>query len=317
MRSFPKPIVVISKCLEFEACRYNGARLSDRFVQKLTPFVKFVPVCPEVEIGLGTPRPAIRLSKQGERIVLHQPATGRDVTEDMTRFAAQWLSGVTEVDGFILKRKSPSCGVKSVKLHHSVGNNMTIGHKESGLFGAAVVERFDGKAIEDEGRLNDIQIRHHWLTRLYALAAFREFKKKPSAAKLVEFHSANKLLLMAYNQAKMRAMGKLVAALKAKPIGELFDEYESLLEGALARQARVKQNINVIHHAFGYFKKDLTAKEKAQFLNTVESYREELVPLSTVLVVIRTWEAKYEKPYLAGQTFFEPYPEALTQVPVM
>lgn len=317
MRDFPKPIVVISKCLEFDACRYNGARLSDKFVQKLQPYVTFLPVCPEVEIGLGTPRPAIHLVQDGQRIALYQPSTGRDVTDDMNEFSSRWLSGVKEVDGFILKRKSPSCGVRSAKLRYGVDNPMTVTHKESGLFAAEVLKRFGGKAIEDEGRLNDIQIRHHWLTRLYALASFRELMKKPSARKLVDFHSRNKLLLMAYSQTKLREMGKLVAALKAAPIADVVARYEALLETALSRQARVKQNINVAHHAFGYFKNDLTAREKQQFLNTVESYREELVSLSTVLAVLRAWEARYEKPYLAGQTFFEPYPEALTQVPVM
>lgn len=317
MRDFSTPIVVISKCLEFDACRYNGARLSDAFVRKLQPFVIFLPVCPEVEIGLGTPRPVIQLYRDGDRVALYQPSTGRDLTEDMNGFSEKWLSGIKEVDGFILKRKSPSCGVRSAKLRHSIENPMTASHKESGLFAAQVLARFDGKAIEDEGRLNDIQIRHHWLTRLFALASFRELKKRPSAAKLVDFHSKNKLLMMAYSQTGMREMGTLVASLKSRPIGEIFDTYGRLLEAALARQAGVKQNINVIQHALGYFKNDLTAKEKALFLNTLESYREQLVPLSTMLVVIKAWGAKYERPYLTEQTFFEPYPERLTQAPVM
>jgi uncharacterized protein YbgA (DUF1722 family)/uncharacterized protein YbbK (DUF523 family) len=315
---FPKPIIIVSKCFEFYACRYNGARLTDKLVQKLQPFVIFKPICPEVEIGLGTPRPTIRLVRKGKSSLrLVQPETGRDITDDMNSFSEKYLSGLSQVDGFILKKKSPSCGIRSAKVFGGAESKRAVAYSESGLFAEHVLERFGGAAIEDEGRLNDIHIRHHFLTRLFTLAAFRHLKKDPSAKKLVGFQAADKLLLMAYNQVKMRAMGKLVANLKAESLAGVLDQYEVLLREALYRKATVKANINVLQHALGYFKDELTAKEKQHFLNTLESYREQLVPLSTVTAVLNTWAAKYERPYLTGQTFFNPYPHELTQIPVV
>ncbi|PRX31733.1 uncharacterized protein DUF523 [Orenia metallireducens] len=100
---FVKPIIVISRCLEFAKCRYNGVMISDDLVKKLKDYVEFIPVCPEVEIGLGVPRETIRLVKEDDEIRLVQPATKRDVTDEINRFSQEFLDSLEQVDGFLLK----------------------------------------------------------------------------------------------------------------------------------------------------------------------------------------------------------------------
>ena len=151
MQKFPKPIVVLSKCLEFEACRYNGQVIPDGFVKKIEPYVDFKPVCPEVEIGLGVPRDPIRVISQGKEKRLLQPATGRDISSKMLSFADNYLKSLKEVDGFILKSRTPSCGIKDVKLFPNSEDGTAIG-KTKGVFAGRVLGRFSGLAIEDEGR---------------------------------------------------------------------------------------------------------------------------------------------------------------------
>jgi len=148
MQKFPKPIVVLSKCLEFEACRYNGQVIPDGFVKKIEPYVDFKLVCPEVEIGLGVPRDPIRVISQGKEKRLLQPVTGRDISSKMLSFADNYLKSLKEVDGFILKSRSPSCGIKDVKLFPNSEDGTTIG-KTKGFFAGRVLERFSGLAIED------------------------------------------------------------------------------------------------------------------------------------------------------------------------
>jgi len=309
---FPKPIVVISECLEFAACRYDGARIPDRFVARLMPYVVFIPICPEVRIGLGVPRDPINIYQRGKNHRLEQPSTGKDITDDMSSFAESFLDSLDLVDGFILKSRSPSCGIKDVKIRDPK-NNATIG-KGTGFFGRAVIEKYGDLAVEDEGRLTNFRIREHFLTRLFATASFREISKKKTMKALVGFHSDNKLLLMAYNQTVLRHMGRIVANHDKLPITEVLDTYRRELFNAFRRSARYTSNINVVMHALGYFKKHLTSREKSYFLDSIEKYREERIPLSVLLGIIQVWIAKYEIEYLSRQTFFEPYPMELVEI---
>ncbi len=167
MSEFAKPVVIISQCLGFANCRYNGEIIRDEFVEKLRPHVEFRPVCPEVEIGLGVPREPIRVVAVSGELRLLQPATGRDITERMRDFAASFLASLQEVDGFILKSRSPSCGIHDVPIYASTEGveSTTV---DSGLFARAVRERFPDLPIEDERRLEDDGIKREFLTRLFA-----------------------------------------------------------------------------------------------------------------------------------------------------
>ncbi|MEQ9618937.1 MAG: DUF523 and DUF1722 domain-containing protein [Deltaproteobacteria bacterium] len=312
-KQFPRPVVVTSKCFEFDACRYNGQMIPNNFVQRLEPFVDFRPVCPEVEIGLGIPRDPVRVvNKKGDRKLV-QPSTGRDLTSLMRSFSEKHLNSLSHVDGFILKSRSPSCGLKDAKEFPNADSEIATG-KGPGLFAEKVLKRFPGLAVEDEGRLRNFRIREHFLTKLYTLARFREVKRKGASGELVRFHTENKLLLMSYNQKEMRELGKITANMGRKPSSEVIAEYGERLHHAFANVSRRPSNINVLMHALGYFSDKLTGREKAYFLDLLESYRSGKIPLSAVLTVLESWIVKYEEEYLARQTFFEPYPPELIDI---
>jgi uncharacterized protein YbgA (DUF1722 family)/uncharacterized protein YbbK (DUF523 family) len=312
MKTWPKPRVVVSKCLGFDHCRYNGQIIEDEFVRQLRDYVTFVPVCAEVEIGLGVPRDPVRVvQRAGERRLL-QPATGLDHTERMSAFAGQYLDGVGDVDGFLLKSRSPSCGIKDVKVYAEAGQIPLTG-KAAGFFGAEVLSRFAHLAVEDEGRLTNYTLREHFLTRLYTWADWRAVRASGQMGALVAFQARNKLLLMAYNQTRMRALGRIVANSDKRPLADLLQAYSADLAAALDAPPRRGASINVLMHAFGYFDQ-LSAPEKAYLLDTLEKYRAQRIPLSVPLSVIRAWVVRFQQPYLAQQTFFEPYPEELVTV---
>ncbi|NIT36408.1 MAG: DUF1722 domain-containing protein, partial [candidate division Zixibacteria bacterium] len=257
MREFAKPVVVVSRCLEFDAVRYDGSRIRDDFVRALKPHVTFIPVCPEVEIGLGVPREPVRIVEARGRRRLVQPATGLDVTEKMQRFAAAFLDGLDAVDGFILKSRSPTSGIKDVKVYPGTAKTAPSG-KGAGFFGGAVLARFGHLAVDDEGRLKNLRLREHFLTKLFALAAFRETKGSGAPKDLVQFHAENKLLLMAYNQTRMRALGRVVADAGRSPAADVLAAYEEALCAALARPPRYTANVNVLMHGLGHFSKRLS-----------------------------------------------------------
>lgn len=310
MASKATPEVVISRCLGFERCRWNGEIIMDELVEALKPYVSCRTVCPEVEIGLGVPRDPIHIELWGGEPHLVQPATGKDVSEEMRRFSRHFLSRLEGVDGFLLKARSPSCGTTDVKIHAEGGKSGAVG-KGPGFFGEAVVSTFPGLPVETEGRLKNWRIREHFLTRLFTLARFRTSVSWKKVSELVDFHSSHKLLLMSYSQSALKRMGSLVANREGLKPQELVRVYRSELEKALARSPRPTSNINVLMHALGYFSRGLRAREKAHFLDSLERYRQGHIPLSAVTSIVDSWIARFDQPYLEQQFFFHPYPEEL------
>jgi len=312
-KEFSKPNIVISKCIEFENCRYNSQIIRSEFVNSLKPYVNFIPTCPEVEIGLGVPRNPIRIVIENENRRLIQPSTGKDVTDEMSKFCSDFLSTLESVDGFILKSKSPSCGLKDVKIYPTREKSAPI-ERGKGFFGEAVVEKFENLAYEDETRLNNSIIREHFLKRVFVFASFRDLKSNPSINKLIEFHSNNKFLLMSYNQKQLKILGNIVASYKKGSLKDIINDYENHLYQAFLKAPRCTSNVNVLQHAFGYFSKHISKKEKDLFLDSIEKFINGKVSINVPITIIKSWIIRFEEDYLKDQTFFNPYPEDLMSV---
>jgi uncharacterized protein YbgA (DUF1722 family)/uncharacterized protein YbbK (DUF523 family) len=313
VRDFPRPAIVVSKCLGFEYCRYNGEIVDDPFVRRLREFVDFQPVCPEMEIGLGVPRDPIRVILASGEMRLVQPSTGKDFSGPMNDFARTFLDGLGPVDGFLLKARSPSCGTRDVKIYNESGNLMSAAQRQ-GFFGRAAMTRFGDALVEDEGRLRNFLIRERFLTMLFTLARFREVAAGPTMAGLTGFHAQHKLLLMTYSEVVMRKLGKLGANEERRPVAEVFRDYGALLPRAFAGPPKYTAAINVLMHALGYFREGLTVQEKAFFLDSLQRYRAGKVPLSVPVGIVRSWVVRFQQPYLSQQVLFEPYPEALADI---
>ncbi|RXJ04065.1 DUF1722 domain-containing protein [Anaerobacillus alkaliphilus] len=313
MREFVKPKVVVSKCLEFQECRYDGEIIRDQTVHNLLPFVDFIPVCPEVEIGLGVPRDVIRIIDNNGEDALYQPAKKQDLTEKMVRFSEQFLAEVGEIDGFILKNRSPSCGMNDVKVYAKAEKSPIV-RSSSGLFGKQVQERFGYLAVEDEGRLKNWTIREHFFTKLFTIAAFKKLKKQGLIADLVEYHASNKYLFMAYQPTTLKKMGHIVGNHERKSLQEIFEEYEKELYNLFQKLPKYTSNISVSQHLFGFFSKELSSKEKEFFITMIDKYKKKKVPLSSVVSLLKSWALRFDNDYLLKQTYFDPYPERLVEI---
>ena len=297
MKTFPKPVVVLSNCLEFKACRYNGAVIPDNFVKFLEPFVTYKKVCPEVAIGLGVPRDPVKIITEKGSNKLVQPSTNKDLTNKINSFSREYIKSLdNQVDGFILKSRSPSCGLKDAKIYETKGKGSVVG-RTSGFFTENILSSFYGLAIEDEGRLKNFNIRDHFLTKLFTLARFRTAAKKKSINKLIEFHTIHKLLFMGYNQSEMRKMGKYIGEYDKKNLEKIISLYRSGLYNCLSKMPRKTSFINVLMHGLGYFSKKLKSSEKAFFLEQLENYRNNKFPVSSLLMVLKAWSIKYDEEF--------------------
>jgi len=299
----------ISACLLGEKVRFDGGHKFDPFlVNTLGQFVEYVPVCPEVESGFPIPREAFRLvgDPKAPRLVTRQ--SGVDATAQMER----WLSGklpVLEKEwlcGFIFKSKSPSSGMERVKVYNEKG----VAEKNGvGIFARALMERLPLLPVEEEGRLQDIQLRENFIVRIFVYRRWRELLASgATAGRLVDFQRRHKLLLMAHSPEMARQLGKLVAGAGSRPAAEIFPEYEKLLLTALKQKATVRKNVNVLQHMFGYFKKQLDDFEKKEMLELIENYRQNLVPLIVPLTLLKHYINKFQQSYLREQYYLDPHP---------
>lgn len=305
-----KPKVLVSRCLGFAACRYDGQILSNPFVELLQAHVEMIPVCPETDCGLGIPRAPIRLCQVGEGLVVHQPATGREVTGQLQATIDAILATHPQVDGVILKSKSPSCGLYDTKIYQGIEKPQFL-RKAGGLFGEQVLRTYAGQAIEDEMRLTNLALREHFLIKLFALTRFRHLGERPEMGALVAFHASHKLLFLAYNQSRFRLAGKVVANHDRLPATEVFRRYREELVRILDTPLRIPGVINTLYHAFGWISEHLGPEEKQHVLNAIEEYRDERLPLQAVTRLIEAHAIRFGNAYLQQQVFLQPYPRAL------
>lgn len=316
MLDIDKPTILISKCIEGEACRYDGSIIKDSFISKLKSYVNIIEVCPEVGIGLSTPRDSLRLIGNGSKINLVCSKTGEDLTEKMINFSNDFFRNIdkSKIQGVILKGRSPSCGIKDVKLYNSIGKASTINRNNSGIFAQRLMMEFGEIPIEDEGRLTNYNIREKFLTWLYANFNYIKVEEVKSVNELVKFQSQYKYLLMAYSPSRQKELGKIVGSATKTNISDTIKEYKEVLSKTLATTPRTMRNVNMLLHLLGYFSKDLSKEEKAFFLDTLEKYQNKKVPFSLPLTIIKSWAIRFNNEYLLEQKIFESFPIELVDV---
>lgn len=302
----------ISSCLLGESVRWNGTHKLDRFLtDTLGKFVKYVPVCPEVECGFDVPREPFRQVGDPDSPRLITSRTKIDYTDRMTRWARERTIDLEKEDlcGFIFKSRSPSSGMERVKVYNEKGIPVKKG---VGMFARAFMAHFPLIPVEEDGRLHDPKLRENFIERIFTLKRWRDTRaERESRGNLVSFHTKHKMLILSYSPQHHRMMGKLVAQAKEISLKELYQRYQKLLMEALRLKSTAKKNVNVLTHILGYFKKQLSADEKQELLEIVDLYRRGNVPLIVPITLINHYVRKYDQPYLKEQYYLHPHPAEL------
>ena len=310
----PRIRIGISACLLGDEVRYDGGHKRDAFLADiLGPFVEWVKVCPEVEIGMGTPREPIRLTDADGRIRLMTVDGGVDHTDAMTAYAARRtaeLAGADLLCGYVLKQDSPSCGMARVKVYG--GNGGPPSRIGVGLFAAALLARFSHLPLAEEGGLADARRREHFVERAFAYRRLRDlFESSWTAADLVRFHTAHKFLLLAHSTEAYSDLGRLVAAAGAGDRQVLRERYSAEFMAALAVPATPQRHTNVLQHMVGYFKDILDDGSRAELLVAIDDYRQGLLPLAVPVTLLRHHVRQHAVTYLSDQVYLAPHPDQL------
>lgn len=303
-----RPRIAVSSCLLGEPVRFNGGHSRDRFLTgALDPYVTWVAVCPEMEAGLGAPRETLRLESSAAGPRLMTRTTRADLTERMTALATARAAAL-DVDGYVFKARSPTCGIHGIPLHTAKGPPADRRHR--GVFAAVVIDAHPLLPVEDEGRLRDAVLRETFVERVFAHARLRELLASDWRPRdLVAFHARHKMQLLAHDPAGYRVAGRVVAEAGVRPRAELAADYARAFRETLARKAGLGRNVNVLHHCLGML--DLDPARRADLVEVIASYRAGHVPLSVPVTLLRHHARGDGAGYAGCQTFLSPYPDDL------
>ncbi|WP_417360302.1 YbgA family protein [Gallaecimonas pentaromativorans] len=304
--------VGVSACVIGQQVRFDGGHKLSRFISdELGRHFRFVPVCPEMAIGMGSPRPTIRLVGDPE----HPRVQGTkgpelDVTEQLKAFADTALPGMSELSGYLLCAKSPTCGMERVRVYRPDGEG--LGKVGVGVFAKALIARFPNLPVEEDGRLNDPLLRENFVLRVMAYHQWQQLRLDGlTLAGLMAFHRRHKFLLLAHNQPVYRELGPMLAAADTATLKEVAEAYISRFMQALQSPASRKDHTNVLMHLQGFFKKMLSGTEKQELSELIQQYRQGLVPLVAPLTLINHHLRLHPVGYLAEQSYLNPYPADL------
>lgn len=312
-QNFEPPVrIIISRCLLGVACRYDGATLPNSPIIPSHSSIELIDVCPEVDIGLGIPRPKIKLViNRGQRQLL-QHMSGLDLTKDMEEFAYRFLDRAVPIDGFILKSRSPSCALYDAKLFSISDDNETrpvgVG---PGVFAFVVIKRYPDLPKADESQLLNLFLRWHFFTAVFTMARLRYLESHPTIKNLTHFHTRHKYLIMAYDPALLKELGKKVGLAKKEQLTLVIQQYVSKCRMLFLEPPSVANITNVFYHIFGYFSELLSPSDRQMALELIEGFRLSKEPLHKVITLFRKWSLMFDVPYLRLQYFLQPFPDEL------
>ncbi|WLI13553.1 MULTISPECIES: DUF523 and DUF1722 domain-containing protein [Pseudomonas] len=308
-----KPKIAISACLMGAEVRYNGGHKASRLCSlTLTDYFDFVPVCPEVAIGLGIPREPIRLVGNPE----HPEAVGTitpeiNVTRPLAEYGQKMAIELGDICGYIFMQKSPSCGLERVKVYHANGAPVDRGSR--GIYAQAFCALHPDLPVEEDGRLNDPVLRENFLTRVFAYSAWQQLLQTGLTRRsLTDFHSRYKYLLMAHNPVQYKTLGNLLGNMGQSALEVLGPRYFSELMAALKKCATRRTHTNVLQHLSGYLKQVISPEDKQEVQHVIGQYRQGIVPLVVPLTLLKHYFRQHPDPYIAQQVYLQPHPENLS-----
>lgn len=308
-----RPLIAVSACLLGSPVRYNKNHCQEEWlVDELSKFVDFYPLCPEVEMKLGVPREEIHLfyeSGDKNNIKLRSKHSKEDLSPlaAKTYEAMNDLMAEVQIDGFILTKKSPSCGLSNVKTINA-DNDTEVIHTQ-GLFAKNISERYPFTPKIDSGRIRNVELREHFIKNVFAHFRFNNLKLDVSS--LQEFHKRYKYVIMDHSSAHLKTLGKIAANSQKLPAKEIHDQYYQTFFETLKIEATVNKRYNTLMHVMGYFKKDLAPSEKQEMLVLLNEFRIGIINYMTPQRFFEFLTKKHDEKYLVDQYYFSPYPKEM------
>ncbi|MDX1599561.1 MAG: DUF523 and DUF1722 domain-containing protein [Marinobacter sp.] len=304
--------VGISTCLLGKEVRHDGGHKHSRYcTQVLSKHFEFRSICPELEAGLGVPRPAIHLREYPEGLRLIETKGTADHTDAMQSFIEEVIPSLANLRGYILMAKSPSCGMERIKIHNEEGR---VVHRDGrGMFAEALIKAFPLMPVEEEGRLNDDMLRENFIERVFAYDDWMQnvAGDKLSPQALIEFHTRHKFQLLAHSERIYRQLGPMLGDLKSGPLPELADRYIHRFMEAMSQKVSRGSHVNAMQHLMGYLRDSMADEDRKVLMEQIEAYHRGEIPLVVPMTLLRMAQRREPVDYLHTQQYLTPYPDEL------
>lgn len=303
-------LIGISSCLLGEKVRFDtGHKHQSYITQTLGKYFEFRPFCPEMAIGLGTPRETLRLVKKDNGIhCIGNKTAALDVTQQLFDSAQEQNHWHKDLCGYILKKDSPSCGMERVRVYKG---DMPE-RNGVGIYAKVLLENSPHLPVEEEGRLGDPMLRENFIKRVFVLRHWKDLEQESlTIAKLTDFHAQYKYVLLSHDQSRTRILGNRLAEASKEPLESITEWYFPELMSILKIQATRKNHVNVMQHLQGFLKKDIDAEYKKELNETIEDYRKGLLPLIVPITLFRHHFRRHPKPFIERSKYLAPHPAEL------
>ncbi len=307
--NYPRPVVVVSRCLEFEPVRYNGQIMPCPLVKDLEPFVDYIKVCPEYEIGLGVPRDPIRIVKQDDGLHLIQPKTKEDITNKMNEFTNQFIEKLPEVDGFIFKSDSPTIGLRNIKIYSGIEKAPVV-QRGHGFFAGQLLDQYPDYPMEEDNRLRNNTIRHHFLVKLFIFAEFRRVRNTKDIDELKNFHQKNQLLFSLY-QPDFSTQAQTILNQKNLSFENSVDQYFNLLKNLFKTHPQADDYLRIWKVIIKHLQKNINPEEQKFLQSILSKYHDNRICQTGVTDILWSYAIRFPDEFIEHQSIFCPYPELL------
>ncbi len=306
-----KPIIAISSCLLGNNVRFNGSNSNNKMLgETFSDIFSYRIICPEVFAGLGIPRKPIYLQQYNQNILVLENDTSRDLTSTLDDACLTLVQKMKDVDGFILKKNSPSCGNKSVKVYNQEKN--VIYNKANGRFVDTIERVIPNAVIEDEGRLNDPYLKEHFIKRVFLNAEVKSNHLNIITINdLMNFHLRHKMLMRLHNPDKQKLLGQLIAQSNHVAIEILKKKYFEIFVTIFEKVARKGHHVNILQRILREINKNINAEQRQDLQVKIKQFHDEVIPLAVPVEMIKHYLIRYRIEYLLKQSYLNLYPENL------
>jgi uncharacterized protein YbgA (DUF1722 family)/uncharacterized protein YbbK (DUF523 family) len=266
-----------------------------------------------VAAGLGTPRKSMILMEDKNMehpALIRRDECNSELSEHLIKSNKALLLGCDDISGFIVKRGSPSCANASAKLYNNKFN--LLRHNADGLFVMCLREKHPYLPIEDEGRLNDLVIREHFIKQITLYhAAQTMYKSVTTTSELEAFHVQHKMLLRLHSTANLKHLGRMLANATKNDIETIKQEYFECFVQSFLTPAKPSEHYTLLQRCFRGINQHLSKTDRADIQQNLQAYLNQEVPLAVPIMLLRHYAQRYNQSFILQQSYLYPYPDGL------
>lgn len=301
----------VSSCLLGESIRWDGAHKRDALIAgTIAPKFNLLPICPEMGIGMGTPRPPIKLMRlEDVTRALVEGNTEQDVTENLKNYVHDIRHNLADLSGFIVKSDSPSCGLNTLKVFRQKGGGPPW-KDGKGIFSSALKNLLPWLPMQDETRLGESEPRAHFFDRVYALNRWQKMARdRLTLEKLKFFHETHRIKVLVRSNDDFRKLERILNAAPSDhnpdALSAIAEEYIGAFMDILESMPGRKQHANMLLYLTSLLKNNISLSDKTVLKRMIDLYSKGELPRLAPVVLLSHHFRHHPHPFAENQIYLQ------------